>query len=134
MPVLAGWTATRAFRDVAQVTFADPDAVATIHTAYGIFSQGIQTVQIEVLITPDPYGRAWVASILSSVILDETVPLGRGMAEGPSAMVDAGDRLINLFYQDGLDQAVLSAMSMDQLNARIGQLTNSVKGILQQLR
>lgn len=133
MPVLSGWSATRAFRDVARVVFENPGAVATVNTLYAIFSQGIQTVQIEVLLTPDPYGRAWVDSILSGVALDEIVPLGRGVAEGPSARIDAGDRLITVFYQDGLDQNVLSAMSIDQLNARIGQLTDRSTAIMQQL-
>jgi hypothetical protein len=85
---------------VAIVDAGVPTMTVTIPIVEAILTRGSDTVYLEVARTDDPVAASWVEWL--SVGRDwRSVPLGRGFAAGPTAVIDTGKTLLRATVDDG---------------------------------
>jgi hypothetical protein len=92
-------------------------ASAKIPITYATYKRGRETVYLEAADTTEPLAQLWARSLTRLTELEQ-VPLGRGAATGPGAIIDAGEKLFRAHYSDGVDGRRLGAAEVDRrLNA-----------------
>jgi hypothetical protein len=132
LPHLDGWTLRYAFRDSVTVRFSSPSGSTSLDTIYAVFGRGAETLHVEVISPSDTRGRAWIEASLRGLKL-VTVPLGRGMAGGPSGVIDRGDKLMRLHYNDGVKPHQTLSWSETELVARLDRMETRVSRLMMSL-
>jgi hypothetical protein len=133
-----GWQVQNGYQEELTAVVASADAtgafgasmVARMPAISLLLSRGSETLEVQTLQTHDDASRAYVQWVMAQGDPVQ-VPLGRGYAGGPTAVIDTGERLIRVSLDDGVDPASLSTK---QMQPRLQRLQDRARGLLHALR
>jgi hypothetical protein len=124
-----GWTVQSGYRAQLTITLRArelPERATTTPILFLLLKQGRRTVEVRIAETRDMVARRW-ADLLMAEGEPAPVPLGMGFANGPSGVIDTGDRLIHVTYDDDTD---VRGWSRDQALSRMLRLEDRVSRLL----